>query len=109
MQRRRAALTLQFAQFVLNEDRQRRTELQRRQAAFHAAAAPLLDPPARRVEVRYREGRVVGYLRVPPTPPGRHSLSSFRDWNPPRSSSAPTNRSSFVAAWRPCQWMSRAG
>jgi dipeptidyl aminopeptidase/acylaminoacyl peptidase len=64
---RRAALTLQFAQFVLTEDPDRRAELQARMSALYAAAAPLLDPPAVRVTVPYGEGReVVGYLRRPP-------------------------------------------
>ena len=44
---RRAALTLQFAQFVLTEDPPRRAALQARMSALYAEAAPLLDPPAR--------------------------------------------------------------
>ena len=64
---RRAALTLQFAQFVLTEDPERRAKLQARMAALYAEAAPLLDPPAVRVSIPYGEGReVVGYLRRPP-------------------------------------------
>jgi dienelactone hydrolase len=64
---RRAALTLQFAQFVLTEDPPRRAVLQARMSATYAAAAPLLDPPAVRTTVAYGEGReVVGYLRRPP-------------------------------------------
>ena len=63
---RRAALTLQFAQFVLTEEPERRSALQRRMAGLYAEAAPLLDPPAVRTTVPYGEGRVVvGYLRVP--------------------------------------------
>ena len=64
---RRAALTLQFAQFVLTEDPPRRAALQARMSALYADAAPLLDPPAVRIAVDYGEGReVVGYLRIPP-------------------------------------------
>ncbi len=67
---RRAALTLQFAQFVLTEDPEARRQLQRRQVELYATAAPLLDPPAVRVTIPYptggSEGEVVGYLRVPP-------------------------------------------
>ncbi|MGY1617914.1 alpha/beta hydrolase family protein [Geodermatophilus sp. SYSU D00691] len=63
---RRTALTLQFAQFVLTDDRPRRAALQARMAAVYREAAPLLDPPAVRTVVPYGEGReVVGYLRVP--------------------------------------------
>ena len=60
---RRAALTLQFAQFVLTEDPQRRRQLQQRQVDLYARSAPLLDPPAERVVLA--DGVVVGYLRVP--------------------------------------------
>jgi dienelactone hydrolase len=63
---RRAALTLQFAQFVLTEDPPRRRALQARMAAVYRQAAPLLDPPALRLSVPYDADRaVVGYLRVP--------------------------------------------
>jgi dipeptidyl aminopeptidase/acylaminoacyl peptidase len=63
---RRAALTLQFAQFVLTDDPPRRAALQARMAAVYREAAPLLDPPAVRTAVPYGAGReVVGYLRVP--------------------------------------------
>jgi dipeptidyl aminopeptidase/acylaminoacyl peptidase len=64
---RRAALTLQFAQFVLTDDPPRRAALQARMAAVYRQAAPLLDPPAVRTVIPYGGGReVVGYLRVPP-------------------------------------------
>ena len=62
---RRAALTLQFAQFVLTEDPPRRAALQARMSALYAEAAPLLDPPAVRVTIQYGDGEVVGYLRRP--------------------------------------------
>lgn len=64
---RRAALTLQFAQFVLTDDPRRRAGLQARMSALYARAAPLLDPPAVRTTVPYGDGgEVVGYLRLPP-------------------------------------------
>lgn len=63
---RRAAITLQFAQFVLTEDPPRRTALQERMQAVYRDAAPLLDPPAVRTEIPYGEDRMVlGYLRRP--------------------------------------------
>jgi 2,6-dihydroxypseudooxynicotine hydrolase len=65
---RRAALTLQFAQFVLTDDPARRRALQQRMQALYAEAAPLLDPPAHRGEIRYDGGVAVGYLRLPETP-----------------------------------------
>ncbi len=62
---RRAALTLQFAQFVLTDQPDARRQLQRRQAALYAECAPLSDPPAVAVTLG-REGRAaVGYLRLP--------------------------------------------
>ena len=72
---RRSALTLQFAQFVLTDEPDRRRRLQERMVATYAAAAPLLDPPARRVEIPYGDAghRVIGYLRLPgggDAPPG---------------------------------------
>ena len=62
---RRAALTLQFAQFVLTEDPRRRSALQERMAATYREAAPLLDPPAQRITIPYDGRSAVGYLRVP--------------------------------------------
>lgn len=64
---RRAALTLQFAQFVLTEEPERRASLQARMVRTYARCAPLLDPPAVRTTVAYGAGRaVVGYRRAPP-------------------------------------------
>jgi pimeloyl-ACP methyl ester carboxylesterase len=62
---RRAALTLQFGQFVLTDDPARREELHRRQADLYRRAAPLLRPPARPVEVTVDGVVLPGYLRVP--------------------------------------------
>jgi 2,6-dihydroxypseudooxynicotine hydrolase len=62
---RRAALTLQFGQFVLTDDPARREALHRRQADLYRRAAPLLDPPARPVEVALDGAVLPGYLRLP--------------------------------------------
>lgn len=70
----RAALTLQFAQFVLTEDPARRETIHRRQAALYARAAPLLDPPAERVAVPFEETELPGYLRLPQAAAGRPGL-----------------------------------
>ena len=72
---RRSALTLQFAQFVLTDEPDRRRRLQERMVATYGIAAPMLDPPARRIEIPYGdEGhQVFGYLRLPAgrdVPPG---------------------------------------
>lgn len=62
---RRAALTLQFAQFVLNDDPTRRATLHRRQCELYARAAGRLQPPAHRVEMPTEVGSIPGYLREP--------------------------------------------
>ncbi len=66
---RRAALTMQFAQFVLTDQPDLRKVLQGRQADLYAACAPLLDPPAGRVEIGEGAEIVLGYLRTPPASP----------------------------------------
>jgi pimeloyl-ACP methyl ester carboxylesterase len=60
---RRAALTLQFAQFVLTEDEVERERLHRRQCELYATAAPLLDPPAERYRHEVGDAATIGYLR----------------------------------------------
>ncbi len=62
---RRAALTLQFAQFVLTEDEELRAALHARQTEVYALAAPLLRPPAERVAVPFRGAHLHGYVRRP--------------------------------------------
>lgn len=63
---RRAALTLQFAQFVLTDRPERRAELQRHMADTYRRCAPLLDPPAVETAIAYGRGRsTAGYLRLP--------------------------------------------
>jgi 2,6-dihydroxypseudooxynicotine hydrolase len=61
----RAALTLQFAQFVLTEDVVQREAIHRRQIALYRRAAPLLRPPALRVSMAFEDTPVPGYLRRP--------------------------------------------
>ena len=61
----RAALTLQFAQFVLTEDEAAREAIHRRQADLYRTAAPLLQPPAEPVAVPFAETTLPGYLRRP--------------------------------------------
>ncbi|HET9422893.1 MAG TPA: alpha/beta fold hydrolase [Nocardioides sp.] len=61
----RAALTLQFAQFVLTEDEAAREAIHRRQAALYQTAAPLLRPPAQPVAIPFGDATLPGYLRRP--------------------------------------------
>ena len=62
---RRAALTLQFAHFVLTEQPELRRRLQQRQAELYAACAPLADPPARPVVLGDGPEAPGGYFRLP--------------------------------------------
>lgn len=66
--RRRAALTLQFAQFVLNDDPPRRAALHARQCALYASAAGNLVPPAVPYLRQVGDAVVQGYVRLPPSP-----------------------------------------
>jgi 2,6-dihydroxypseudooxynicotine hydrolase len=66
----RAALTLQFAQFVLTEDEAAREEIHRRQAMLFRRAAPLLIPPSEPVAIPFGEVTLPGYLRRPSIRPG---------------------------------------
>ena len=68
--RRRAALILQFGQFVLNDDPARRRALHARQCALFSPAAPDLSPPAIPYQLDVGAGRaghvrVHGYVRLP--------------------------------------------
>ncbi len=62
----RAALTLQFAQFVLTDDVAQREQIHRRQMALYRRAAPYLDPPAEPVAMPFEDTPVPGFLRRPP-------------------------------------------
>lgn len=68
--RRRAALILQFGQFVLNDDPARRRAMHRRQSDLYRLAAPDLSPAADPYLLdvgtgRYGDVRVHGYVRLP--------------------------------------------
>lgn len=72
--RRRAALILQFGQFVLNDEPARRRAMHRRQRDLYRLAAPDLAPPAIPYVVdvgpgRHGQVRVHGYVRLPDAPP----------------------------------------
>ena len=61
----RAALTLQFAQFVLTEDEVAREAIHRRQVELFRIAAPLLRPPSQAVEIPFGSTSIRGFLRRP--------------------------------------------
>ncbi|MPZ70098.1 MAG: alpha/beta fold hydrolase [Actinobacteria bacterium] len=61
---RRAALTYQFAQFVMTGDTEARRRIHLRMADTYRTAAPLLQPPATPVRVPWRGIDLVGYLRT---------------------------------------------
>lgn len=58
-----ASLTYQYAQFMWFDER--RPEGQRRKAEAYRRAAPHLRPAAERVELRFRDTVIPGYLRLP--------------------------------------------
>jgi 2,6-dihydroxypseudooxynicotine hydrolase len=70
---RRAALTLQFAQFVLTDEPELRERLHRRQADLFRRAAPHLRPPAEPLAPALDGSPLHGYLRRP-APEGRFPL-----------------------------------
>ncbi|MGP3916599.1 alpha/beta hydrolase family protein [Nonomuraea sp. 10N515B] len=55
-----------FAQMAENDDTPLKQELYRRLAALAGRVAELSEPPMERVEVPYRHGHLVGWLRLPP-------------------------------------------
>ena len=61
----RAALTYQFAQFVLTQDIARRESIHRRMARTYRSAALHLRPPAEPIEVPASGAPFLGYLRSP--------------------------------------------
>jgi 2,6-dihydroxypseudooxynicotine hydrolase len=60
-----ATAAYNFAQYVLFFDVPRKRGLHDACVHAYAQAAPLLDPPARTVTVRFRNDDMVGYLRLP--------------------------------------------
>ncbi len=63
-----SAAAFNFAQYVMFVDIRRKRELHGACVRAYAKAAPLLDPPARLLEIPYRRFAVKGWLRVPPGP-----------------------------------------
>ena len=61
---RRAALTYQFAQFVITGDDATRRRIHTRMADTYRTAAPLLQPSATPIQVPWRGINLVGYLRT---------------------------------------------
>lgn len=61
-----AAYLHHYAQLFVRPDQADKLDSRRRSEVCYAHAAPLLDPPARRVEVPYAQGPLPGYLRLPP-------------------------------------------
>ena len=63
-----ACLYYHYAQFLWFHDPDMRASGQRRKAELYNSAAPLLDPPAERVEIVHGPWRIPGFLRLPPAP-----------------------------------------
>jgi 2,6-dihydroxypseudooxynicotine hydrolase len=61
----RAAVYFHFAKFVFVEDPAQMREAHQRAVACYTDALPHLDPPGRRVEMPFEDGRLVGVLRLP--------------------------------------------
>ncbi|MBA2964436.1 MULTISPECIES: alpha/beta hydrolase family protein [Ramlibacter] len=62
----RAAVYYHFAKFVFVVDVEQMQAAHRKAVACKQLAAPLLRPPARRVEIPYQDGTLAGLLRLPP-------------------------------------------
>ncbi|MFQ6016485.1 MAG: alpha/beta hydrolase family protein [Anaerolineae bacterium] len=60
-----AALKYHYAEFILYDRLEYKQELVQLCARAYQRAAPLFDPPARRVTISFREVELPGYLRVP--------------------------------------------
>jgi alpha-beta hydrolase superfamily lysophospholipase len=56
-----------FAQMAESDDTPMKRELYGRYVALVRQVADLSEPPMERIEVPYRHGRLVGWLRLPPT------------------------------------------
>jgi 2,6-dihydroxypseudooxynicotine hydrolase len=61
----RAAVTYHFAKFIVFEDQQQYQFAHHKTVSLYRRAAPLLDPPAQRVEMPYAGTLLPGYLRRP--------------------------------------------
>jgi alpha-beta hydrolase superfamily lysophospholipase len=56
-----------FAQMAENDDTPLKHELYRRYVTLVSRVAELSEPPVERIEVPYRDGTLIGWLRLPPT------------------------------------------
>jgi 2,6-dihydroxypseudooxynicotine hydrolase len=61
----RASLSIHYAQYLWFHDRERREGGARRKVELFRRAAPLLSPPALRIDVEFEGATIPGYLRVP--------------------------------------------
>lgn len=61
-----AAAYYHFAKFVFVDDLEQMRDAHARAVAAHTDALPHLDPPGRRVEIPFEEGRLVAVVRTPP-------------------------------------------
>jgi 2,6-dihydroxypseudooxynicotine hydrolase len=64
-----ACLCVHYAQFMLFDDPARREIGQRRKVDLYNRAAPRFRPPAERVEIRFEQQTIPGFLRLPPAAP----------------------------------------
>jgi 2,6-dihydroxypseudooxynicotine hydrolase len=62
----RAAITWHYAQFLWFHRPGEREWAERRKESAYRRAAPLLDPPAARVEVTFEDTAIPAYFRLPP-------------------------------------------
>jgi len=65
----RAALFFHFAQFMFFDDLDAKDHAARRKVEAYGKAAPLLVPPARPIAVRFKDGVLHAYLRLPARTP----------------------------------------
>jgi 2,6-dihydroxypseudooxynicotine hydrolase len=66
-----ASMAAHYAQFLWFHEPERREFGQRRKHDLYAAAAPMLTPPGRRVDVPFEDSSLPGYLRTPERDVGR--------------------------------------
>jgi 2,6-dihydroxypseudooxynicotine hydrolase len=64
-----AAIMWHYAQFLWFHQPDDREDGERRKEAAYRRAAPLLDPPASRVEIPFEDTAIPAYLRLPPGDP----------------------------------------
>jgi dienelactone hydrolase len=62
---RRAALFYHFGQFMFFDDLDRKWAAAERKVAAYAQAAPMLQPPAKAIDIPWGDGVLKGYLRRP--------------------------------------------